>query len=149
MPPRVVAIKKAIQTRLDFRVLQDGGEAAVQAWGRACGLKWPNTLILKWQRDFNQMKKTKPAVDDDEREQDDLGPTPPGWPDDPLAPDEDDEEEAGEDTEQQTKLCPKCRGLGRDQTGSKCDRCGGSGRVKMGDMKEGDKYGRVYKFLWE
>jgi hypothetical protein len=147
MPPRVAAIKRAIQTRLNFSVLRDGGEAAVQAWGRACGMRWPNMLIVQWQADFNQMRKTKPVVDDDE--QDDLGPTPPNWPNDPLAPDEDDEDEAGQDTEQTTKLCPKCRGLGRDSTGSRCDRCGGSGRVKMDDMKEGDKYGGVYQFLWE
>jgi hypothetical protein len=70
-------------------------------------------------------------------------------PDDPDKDDEEDQDEAGKDTEQKTKLCPVCRGLGRDSTGSRCARCGGSGRVPMDDMKEGDRYGGIYKFLWE
>jgi hypothetical protein len=152
MPPRVAAIKRAIQTRLNFSVLRDGGEAAVQAWGRACGMKWPNMLIVQWQDDYNRMRKTKPVVDDDESTPDDLGPERPDWPSDPLAPDddgEDDEDEAGEDTEQLTRSCPKCRGLGRDSSGSKCDRCNGSGRIPANSVKEGDRHGGVYKFLYE
>jgi hypothetical protein len=57
---------------------------------------------------------------------DDLGPGPPDlddWPDDGN------DDGAPPQEEEPSKLCPMCRGTGRDKTGAKCSACDGSGRV--------------------
>jgi hypothetical protein len=154
MPERVRRIRRAIQQRGNFAVMRDdAAKEAILRYGRSIGMKFPMALLTGWQADFlRRAKPAPPVVDDDESEPDDLGPTPPNWPNDPLAPDKDDDdnddEEAGEDTEQLTRSCPKCRGLGRDSSGSKCDRCNGSGRIPADSVKEGDKHG-LYQFLFE
>jgi hypothetical protein len=157
MPQRVAEIRKAIKTRIDYTVLRNGGREAVYAYGKACGLRWPNTLITSWSDDFKRTydlsawtygrieRKNRPAVDDDGE---------PRQPDDPFDEPDDDEDtdDANDDSvRQRTKLCPQCRGTGRDRDGARCARCKGSGRVGVDDVRDGDKYGRygIYDFLIE
>jgi hypothetical protein len=158
MPPRVAAIKRAIQTRLDFSLLQNGGQEAVMAFGKALGMQFPMRLVTSWQRDFEQSydlseliwngravpkgtKRRSPAIADDDR------------PDD-CDPDTD--EDCDDEAETTTELCPACRGTGRDSAGEECARCGGSGRVDLDDIddddddgSDNDRQGKLYAFLYE
>jgi hypothetical protein len=157
MPERVRKIKHEIQTRMDYTVLRNGGREAIYAYAKACGLRYPNTLIASWADDFRAkfdvsswthgkiVRRPATPVDDDEQEPID----------DPLDPDRDDNDvdtdDANDDSlRQRTKLCPACRGTGRGQDGARCARCNGAGRVKVGDIQPDDRsgrYGRVYGFL--
>ncbi len=57
------------------------------------------------------------------------------WSDsEPVEPDD-----GGGDTDQTTKLCDNCRGLGRTADGSQCERCGGSGRVPLDDVDDDEE----------
>jgi hypothetical protein len=58
------------------------------------------------------------------------------WP--PVASDEPDDDDDDLTPEQETKLCPVCRGLGRDSSGKQCANCDGSGRVPIGPYDDGD-----------
>jgi len=76
-------------------------------------------------------------------------PVDPDWPDDDGDDDEPDDDD--ERLEQKTRLCPKCRGLGRDASGVKCQRCGGKGRIRIDDIRPEDTSGRrkssIYGYL--
>lgn len=56
MPTRVAAIRAAIETRQDFSVLADGGEAEVRAWAETHGLNGC-ALVLQWQAKFKQQQQ--------------------------------------------------------------------------------------------
>jgi hypothetical protein len=80
MPERVRRIQHAIQRRSDFTVLRNGGERAVQEYGRSIGMAFPLVLVTKWQQNYD-LRKSKPVVDE-----------PPPEPDDPLEPDDEPED---------------------------------------------------------
>jgi hypothetical protein len=56
--------------------------------------------------------------------------------DDPLKdPDDDDD---NDEMQQDTKLCPSCRGLGMGADGRVCEQCHGEGRVPADDVDDDD-----------
>ena len=54
------------------------------------------------------------------------------------APDVEPDDEPDDTTDQTTKLCPTCRGSGRQKDGSQCSECAGSGRVPIDPDQEDD-----------
>jgi hypothetical protein len=56
------------------------------------------------------------------------------WPD--VLPVDDPDNDVG--PEQETRLCPSCKGSGRAKDGSQCARCGGSGRISLDDVDDID-----------
>jgi hypothetical protein len=138
MPPRVAAIQRAIETRQDFSVLANGGEAEVFAWAKRHGMKG-GVLICAWQENYRQRQavgatsgrgdKKDAAMRSHDFDLD-------YWGDAPV----DDREDDDDPEQQTTKTCPQCAGKGRDHSGDTCSRCGGSGRVPLDDFEEDDKH---------
>jgi hypothetical protein len=89
-------------------------------------------------------KRTLPPKVDDQ--QDDLGPGKPDLDDWPVPGDSDDDSPAPPEEEEPSRLCPMCRGSGRDTTGAKCSACDGTGRIaaNVDDDDEDDEGARSF-----
>jgi hypothetical protein len=76
---------------------------------------------------------------------DDLGPGQPDLDDWPQ-PDDDNDDGAPPEEEEPSKVCPMCRGTGRDKTGEKCSACDGTGRIaaNVDDDDEEDEEARSF-----
>jgi hypothetical protein len=59
------------------------------------------------------------------------------WGETPNDDDDDDDDDDNGLPQQETKMCPSCRGLGRTKDGSRCSRCNGLGRVPLTDVTKG------------
>jgi hypothetical protein len=130
MPKRVAAIKRAIESELDFSVLARGGEDAVADYYRSIGMngrakicEWQRTgLAAKWRQ---QAPAARPART--EARLDDLD----FWGDDDDAPIDD-------DVPDDQPVCSACKGSGRDAAGNECQICGGTGKIPAEDQPDDD-----------
>jgi hypothetical protein len=160
MPPRVATIKRAIESRQDFSVLADGGEAAVRTWAKEHGMNGC-ALIIQWQANYRQQqaqaervarqKKTlpqKPAEGFPERDiaaLHDLD----FWPDDwsaapsrraeplpkrtpPPLSDDDNDDDGDQETGPQPPDDPDDNDVGPVPTTKTCPQCHGRGRDHSG-----------------
>jgi hypothetical protein len=82
-------------------------------------------VAAKRKRDVPSKRPPPPKVDD---QQDDLGPGKPDL-DDWPAPDDSDVGDSPPEEEEPSKVCPVCRGSGRNKSGSRCADCNGTGRI--------------------
>jgi hypothetical protein len=140
MPPRVAAIKAAIETRLDFSALADGGEAVVLAWAKSHGLRGA-VLIREWQTNYRQAvdtmeRKNSSATKSSQSFQEphaDLD----HWDDiEASAPDD---EGLPTDDEDDLEICKACAGRGRDSAGNRCLTCGGTGKAPVDDEDDSNE----------
>ena len=124
MPPRVRAIKKAIEERQDFSTLADGGEAEVMQYARRSGQRG-GALILEWQGNYRQRQAAGPRQQKAAATRHILSHDLDFWSfdDEPADPDEcdpDDDDDDGDNDD-----CATCRGTGRVS----CRACNGTGKV--------------------
>jgi hypothetical protein len=130
LPRRIAEIRDAIEARLDFTGLANGGETALFEWAKRHGLRGPS-LVLEWQRNYNRAhgegarpaaaKSARPARVERYWLSDDL---------DHWASDDDVEPDDVDDGDDDSMMCPKCLGVGCVE-GERCSQCGGSGRVPI------------------
>jgi hypothetical protein len=87
-----------------------------------------HVVAKRKQRDAVPSKRPAPPKTEDD--QDDLGPQGPGiddWPE--PAPGDSDDGDSPPEEEEPSKVCPMCRGSGRNKSGSRCSDCNGTGRI--------------------
>jgi hypothetical protein len=138
MPPRVAAIKAAIESKQDFTGLAHGGEAEVFRWARAHGMRG-GALVLQWHEAYRQRqaqarqvmsevdKTPRPArIETEFRDLD-------HW-----ASDDDQDDGGDDDPDDDLIPCAACAGRGKDSAGNRCAVCGGSGKVTPSDGDENE-----------
>jgi hypothetical protein len=147
LPPFAEAMRTAIETKCDFSVLANGGEARLFAWAKQNGLRGP-VLVTTWARNYNQWhggegtrpaapKSARPARIETDWLADDL---------DHWAQDTDEEPDSDDDTEDSEAAwvpCAACNGKGKDAAGNVCQACGGTGRVIDEGGDDGDEDERI------
>lgn len=129
LSPLLMRVQRAIRAEGSFSIFRErcSVEQVVFAYAAAIG-RDVNELLAEWsgKPEFVPHKLTlshliaKPETGDDDND----------------------------DTEQETKLCPVCRGTGRAKDGGQCSECGGSGRVPVDDAgdEDEDEVARTYEF---
>ncbi len=139
MPTRVRQIQRAIEERLDFSTLADGGEDAVVEYGRSIGANG-RALICQWQQTGMAKQWTgQQAARPTQRQQaarvitesvrtsgmEDLD----HWASDDTEPIDDDPPD-------DMPTCSGCGGSGRGRDGGVCPICNGKGRIPAEDQPD-------------
>jgi hypothetical protein len=127
MSPLVRRLYRQIRAERGYSCFQEqiSTEQVVMAYAAALGIDCCE-MLREWAglepKPKPARKRTPPPRSDD------------GWP--YVLPVDDPDNDVA--PEQQTRLCPSCRGSGRTKDGSRCAKCGGSGRIALDDLDVDD-----------